>query len=153
MQRAREHAKSGHRRRISDDDLPEIHAPGLRPQRQGSSALGGEFDHVRRQSRERVQIRYYSRTNEPFSSLLSAQKRSFSRERSLIFVRAGGLAAAVPGELAGYWEAHQRFGKLPWADLFEPSVELCEKGYTLTPVQYDGFSYNKNNIYNDPTLR
>jgi len=66
---------------------------------------------------------------------------------------AGALAVAVPGELAGYWEAHQQFGKLPWADLFKPSIELCEKGYILTLVQYDGLMYNKKSIYNDPTLR
>ncbi|XP_011634709.1 glutathione hydrolase 1 proenzyme-like [Pogonomyrmex barbatus] len=65
----------------------------------------------------------------------------------------GALAVAVPGELAGYWEAHQKFGRLPWADLFKPSIELCEKGYVLTAVQYDGLVYNKKNIYNDPTLR
>ncbi|XP_070172184.1 scoloptoxin SSD14 [Polyergus mexicanus] len=65
----------------------------------------------------------------------------------------GALAVAVPGELAGYWGAHQRFGKLPWADLFKPSVELCEKGYTMTVAQYDGLVYNKKSIYNDPTLR
>jgi len=66
---------------------------------------------------------------------------------------AGALAVAVPGELAGYWKAHQRFGELPWADLFKPSIELCEKGYILTLVQYDGLTYNKKSIYNDPTLR
>ncbi|XP_050456091.1 scoloptoxin SSD14-like isoform X5 [Cataglyphis hispanica] len=65
----------------------------------------------------------------------------------------GALAVAVPGELAGYWETHQRFGKLPWADLFKPSIELCEKGYTMTMAQYDGLIYNKKSIYNDPTLR
>ncbi|XP_071628925.1 scoloptoxin SSD14-like isoform X2 [Temnothorax longispinosus] len=65
----------------------------------------------------------------------------------------GALAVAVPGELAGYWEAHQQFGRLPWADLFKPSIELCEKGYVLTLVQYDGLAYNKKSIYNDPTLR
>ncbi|XP_012061163.1 PREDICTED: gamma-glutamyltranspeptidase 1-like [Atta cephalotes] len=67
--------------------------------------------------------------------------------------RFGALAVAVPGELAGYWEAHQQFGKLPWADLFKPSINLCEKGYVLTLVQYDGLLYNKKSIYNDPTLR
>jgi len=65
----------------------------------------------------------------------------------------GALAVAVPGELAGYWAAHQRFGKLPWADLFKQSIELCEKGYTMTVAQYDSLVYNKRSIYNDPTLR
>lgn len=34
----------------------------------------------------------------------------------------------MPGELSGYWEAHQRYGKLPWFELFEPTISLCETG-------------------------
>ncbi|XP_032684542.1 scoloptoxin SSD14-like isoform X2 [Odontomachus brunneus] len=40
----------------------------------------------------------------------------------------GGLAVAVPGELMGYWEAHQKYGNLNWAELFDPAIELCLKG-------------------------
>ncbi|XP_076233125.1 scoloptoxin SSD14 isoform X2 [Calliopsis andreniformis] len=65
----------------------------------------------------------------------------------------GPLSIAVPGELAGFWEAHQRFGKLPWVDLFRPTIELCEEGYNLTKIQYDGFKYNSKNIYNDRVLK
>lgn len=28
----------------------------------------------------------------------------------------------------GYWEAYQKYGKLAWADLFQPTIALCEKG-------------------------
>nr|XP_012142275.1 PREDICTED: gamma-glutamyltranspeptidase 1-like isoform X1 [Megachile rotundata] len=65
----------------------------------------------------------------------------------------GPLAIAVPGEVAGYWEAHQRFGKLPWADLFRPTIELCEEGYNLTKVQHDGFRFNEMSIHGDRVLK
>ena len=38
----------------------------------------------------------------------------------------GHLAVGVPGSVAGMWEAHDRFGSLPWAELVEPSVRLAE---------------------------
>jgi gamma-glutamyltranspeptidase/glutathione hydrolase len=40
--------------------------------------------------------------------------------------RIGHLAAGVPGSVAGMWEAHQRFGSLPWAELIQPAVHLAE---------------------------
>nr|XP_042908628.1 scoloptoxin SSD14 [Parasteatoda tepidariorum] len=43
----------------------------------------------------------------------------------------GPLSIAVPGELAGYVSVHDEFGKLPWEDLFPPTIKMCEEGITV----------------------
>ena len=49
-----------------------------------------------------------------------------------MLVYQGGLASGVPGEIRGYWTAHQLYGKLPWKDLFTPSIEILRSGITVT---------------------
>ncbi len=43
----------------------------------------------------------------------------------------GHLAVGVPGTVAGFWEAHQRFGTLPWHDLVMPAVRIAEEGFEV----------------------
>src|SRR5262245_11977194 len=42
-----------------------------------------------------------------------------------------GRTALVPGFFAGVQAAHERFGKLPFASLFDPAIYLAEKGFVL----------------------
>ncbi len=46
----------------------------------------------------------------------------------------GGQAAGVPGTVAGFWEAHQRYGSLPWEDLVAPAIRLAEEGFIPADV-------------------
>lgn len=46
----------------------------------------------------------------------------------------GLLSVGVPGTVAGLYKAHQKMGKLPWADLVAPAVDLAENGF---PSTYD----------------
>jgi gamma-glutamyltranspeptidase/glutathione hydrolase len=45
-----------------------------------------------------------------------------------------GRKTLVPGFMAGIEAMHQRFGKLPFADLFEPAIWYAENGITISPV-------------------
>lgn len=53
----------------------------------------------------------------------------------------GHLASGVPGSVAGMYEAHQKYGKLPWARLVAPSVNLAEQGFAVT--EREAVSYNE----------
>src|SRR5499433_490376 len=40
-------------------------------------------------------------------------------------------SVTVPGVIEGWSEAHQRFGKLPWRDLFTPAIYYARHGYPV----------------------
>jgi len=44
-----------------------------------------------------------------------------------------GLSIGVPGNMSLAAEAHERHGRLPWADLFAPAIALARDGWELTP--------------------
>jgi len=43
----------------------------------------------------------------------------------------GLKSVGVPGTVAGLYMAHQKYGKLPWAILVQPAIELAENGFDL----------------------
>jgi gamma-glutamyltranspeptidase / glutathione hydrolase len=51
--------------------------------------------------------------------------------------RVGPKAAGIPGVVAGFWAAHQRFGSRPWAELLEPAVRLARDGIALDHYHAD----------------
>jgi len=59
--------------------------------------------------------------------------------RPLPFPRAvlTGLSIGVPGNVRLAAEAHERYGRLEWAELFEPAIALAENGWELTPRFHD----------------
>lgn len=47
----------------------------------------------------------------------------------------------VPGEVAGYWYLHKKYGSKTWKELVEPSIKVCEEGFPLSKHMRDSLSY------------
>ncbi|HJN54616.1 MAG TPA: gamma-glutamyltransferase, partial [Flavobacteriaceae bacterium] len=48
---------------------------------------------------------------------------------------AGSMAIGVPGTIAGIFEVHEKFGSLPIETLFQPAIDLANKGVVITKKQ------------------
>lgn len=46
----------------------------------------------------------------------------------------GIFSVTVPGCVRGWEALHKRFGKLPWADLFQPAIYYAQNGFPVTEV-------------------
>ncbi|HET9840336.1 MAG TPA: gamma-glutamyltransferase [Candidatus Angelobacter sp.] len=49
----------------------------------------------------------------------------------------GIQTVTVPGAVEGWSQAHKRFGRLPWKDLFTPAIHHAEHGYGVPEIIYD----------------
>lgn len=64
----------------------------------------------------------------------------------------GWEAVTVPGAPSAWAELHKRFGRLPFANLFEPAIYYAEQGYPVSPIvarfwqeSIDALTPHKNN--------
>jgi gamma-glutamyltranspeptidase / glutathione hydrolase len=46
----------------------------------------------------------------------------------------GWLPVTVPGAVSAWATLHERFGRLPFADLFEPAISYAERGFAVSPI-------------------
>jgi gamma-glutamyltranspeptidase/glutathione hydrolase len=60
------------------------------------------------------------------------QKGEVIENQSMVGARASG----VPGTVMGLWEAHQKFGTLPWAELIAPAIGYAKNGFKVAGKQY-----------------
>ena len=65
----------------------------------------------------------------------------------------GWDTVTIPGAVSGWVALSQRFGRLPFADLFEPAIEYAERGYLVSPVIAKQWSDATDRLRNQPTFR
>jgi gamma-glutamyltranspeptidase/glutathione hydrolase len=57
---------------------------------------------------------------------------------------AGIQSVTVPGAVDGWAKMHQRFGKLPWKDLFNDAIAYAEEGFPVTEAIQEQWSVEEN---------
>lgn len=87
----------------------------------------------------------------PRAATLAMFVDNTGKERDVASV--GYLAPAVPGTVAGLHHAHKRFGKLPWADVVRPALQLARDGVTLTPDEAFVFGWGQQRLSTSAAAR
>ncbi|XP_064092975.1 scoloptoxin SSD14-like isoform X3 [Macrobrachium nipponense] len=65
----------------------------------------------------------------------------------------GGLAVGVPGEVRGYYEFYKKFGgRIPWNELLEPSIKLCEEGHPVNWHMARALKFGASDIMQEPSM-
>ena len=55
----------------------------------------------------------------------------------------GHLAVGIPGTVAGLFQAHDKFGKLPMEKLVQPAIDLANEGFAITEREANGLNRTK----------
>jgi gamma-glutamyltranspeptidase / glutathione hydrolase len=98
-----------------------------------SSGIGGGAFMLYWAAKARTLAGYDGRETAPAAAtpelFLDGEGKPLSREEAI----ASGLSVGVPGVLAALKLMHDRYGKLPWAELFQPAIELARGGFSVSP--------------------
>ncbi|AXG71163.1 gamma-glutamyltranspeptidase [Kordia sp. SMS9] len=60
--------------------------------------------------------------------------------------RLGAMAVGIPGNIAGIYASHEKFGKLPMEEIISPVIALAEKGVVVTEKQQKRFEKYRDDI-------
>lgn len=96
-----------------------------------SSGIGGGAFMLAFDPRTGAVTSFDGRETAPASARLGMFLGPDGQPRPKLDVVPGGLSVGVPGVVAMLDMAHRKYGRLPWADLFQPAIHLAENGFPV----------------------
>jgi gamma-glutamyltranspeptidase/glutathione hydrolase len=62
-------------------------------------------------------------------------------------------SVTVPGVVEGWTKLHNRWGKLPWRDLFQPAIFYAEQGFPVAEIIHDWWDGDHDGLLTNPESR
>jgi len=98
-----------------------------------SSGIGGGAFMLYWEAAARTLTSYDGRETAPAGAtpelFLDANGKPLERDAAMH----SGLSIGVPGVLAALKLVYDEYGKLPWAELFQPAIDLAREGFSVSP--------------------
>ena len=98
-----------------------------------SSGIGGGTFMLHWDNKHHKMVAFDGRETAPEKATSSLFLKANGKPLKWIDAVVGGRSVGVPGLLATFKKAHDQYGKLPWATLFEPAIKLAEQGFVVSP--------------------
>ena len=100
-----------------------------------SSGIGGGAFLLHYDGKAKSLVGYDGRETAP-AAATPDQFLKMGKPRDFLDAVTGGLSVGTPGVISMMSMAHAKHGKLPWASLFQPAIDLAEKGFPISPRLY-----------------
>ncbi len=107
--------------------------------------LGGDFFGLAWLAKERKVIAFNGSGRAP-KNLSAADLR---RRGLRTMPTYGTLSVTVPGLVDALWQLHQRFGRRPWASLWQFAIAVAEEGFVLSPKLAHAIATNADRLAQD----
>ncbi len=116
-----------------------------------SSGIGGGAFLMHYDGAARELIGYDGRETAP-AAATPDQFMKLGKPLDFISAVTGGLSVGTPGVLKMMAMAHARHGKLPWAALFQPTIDLAEKGFSISPRLHTTLGFLAKRMCNEKAI-
>jgi gamma-glutamyltranspeptidase/glutathione hydrolase len=101
-----------------------------------SSGIGGGAFLLHYDPKAKAVQAYDGRETAPETATANQFQHADGTPKAFFDAMVGGLSVGVPGQLRLFEQVHRAHGKLPWKTLFEPTIQLAEKGFPLSDRLY-----------------
>jgi len=98
-----------------------------------SSGLGGSAYLLYYDAKKKSLAAFDARETAPMAATRTLFLRPDGQPMSFAEAAIGGRAVGVPGVPRLLETAHARFGKLPWAAVLQPAIDLATNGFPISP--------------------